>query len=483
MTQSEKQSTPAESNASLLIIVGASEIGRRVARRLGRNWRIRLIDSDARALLQGDRSDDEQLGNVEVIQGDGTSRLVLGRAGADDAAALVAATGDDRANVEIARLARETFRVRRVLAVSHQPATAKEIEALGAEPIDTPSATSAIIIGRLEPTIRPAVGVGLSQGEIVEVTLLGSSPVIGHPLRSLGAREWLVAAVYRDERLLIPHGDTVLQSGDRVVLVGAPSVVPGIAEYFRAGRLIFPLPYGRRLGVVAIGDLPTPFWDEIDYLRSSINAAGVDVFSHEQPTKTRGCLWHVISGKDVLETALTHPGVGCVILPPERAVRVRIPGFRRSAAWTALARARQPVLVARGSFPYRRLVLAALEQAVTKVAAEVAVGLADLLGASLSGVTATPPAFVVGHRAVSEQLDALSAIAVIAQVQRVSLSEHHLFGNPVRRILQHADQNADLLVVGHRSVRPWDFWRINVAGELAVGAHCSSLAVPVPDNR
>jgi Trk K+ transport system NAD-binding subunit len=483
VAQSEIQSTSAESKASLLIVVGASETGRRVASRLGRNWRIRLIDSDAQASSKGDVADGGQPSNVEILQGDGTSRLVLGRAGADEAAALIAATGDDQANVEIARLARETFRVRRVLAISHRPAAAAELEALGAEPIDAPSAIAAILIGRLEPTIRPAVGVGLSQGEIVEVTLLGSSPVIGRPLRLLGAREWLVAAVYRDERLLIPHGDTVLQSGDRVVLVGAPSVVPGIAEFFRAGRLIFPLPYGRRLGVVALGDLSSRFWDEVDYLRSSVKAAGVDVFSQEQPVRENGYLWHVRPGEDVLEAGLTYPGVGCVILPPEKAVRIPILRLRKSAVWTALARARQPVLVARGSFPYQRMALAALENAVTKTTAEVAVGLADLLGASLSGVTATPPAFVVGPRAVSQQLDALSEIAVIAQVQRVPLSEHHLFGNPVRRILQHADQTADLLIVGHRTVPPWAFWRVDVPGELVVGARCSSLVVPAPESR
>lgn len=466
-----------------MIIVGAGETGQGIAARLGLgNWRVRLLDSRPRPSSDQGTVDDASGSGIEILHGDGTSRLVLERAGAGEAAALVAATGDDQVNVEVARLGREVFGTRRVLATFHNPATAAALEAVGAEPIDSPSAIGAIIVGRLEPTIRPAVGVGLNQGEIVEVTLLSSSPVIGSPLRSLGARDWLVAAIYRDERLLVPHGETILQSDDRVVLVGAPSVIPGIAEFFRAGRSIFPLPYGRRLGVVAFGELPATFWAEVEYLRRSVGVAGVDVFSEGALTRDDDYMWHATSDENALRTALGYPGIGCLILPPEKALGVQIARLRLSSTLTALARARQPILIARGSFPYRRMALAALEKAVTKAASEVAVGLADLLGASLSGVTATPPAFVVGPRAVAEQLDALSETAVIAQVQRVRLSEHHLFGNPVRRILQHVDESADLLVVGHRPTSRWTFWRVNVAGELAAGARCSVLAIPTPEN-
>jgi len=479
MVESDARSRSVVSGASLAIVVGAGETGHRVARSLGRgNWHIRLIDAYSQRDAHGETPDDATMPNVEVIQGDGTSRLVLERAGAADASAFVAATGDDDTNVEVARLAREAFGIRRVLALCRSPLARKNLETMGAEPIDVPSAVGSIVVGRLEPTMRPAVGVGLSQGEIVEVTLLGSSPVVGRPLRSLGAREWLVAAVYRDESLLVPHGDTTLEAGDRVVLVGAPSAVTGIAEYFRAGRSVFPLPYGRRLGVVAFGVLTKVFWAEVEYLRQTFNVAGVDVFAEESIGNEFGHSCHVLPRQSLLEAALDHPGIGCLVLPPERDTRLSAIRVRRSKTWSALARTRTPVIVARGTFPYRRLALAALEPETTHGAAEVAVGMAGLLGAALSGITATPPAFVVGHRAVAEQMDALSETAVIAQVQRVPLAEHHLFGNPVRRISEHANTAADLLVVGHQPLSPWSFWKVDVAGELVLGTRCSTLAVP-----
>lgn len=465
-----------------MIIVGAGETGQRIAERIGRTWRIRLVDLKPIAFRDDDALHDSPSSPVEIFQGDGTSRLVLERVGGKEASALVAATGDDAVNIEVARLGHQVFGVRRILAVFHEPAAAVKIEELGAEPIDTPSAAAAIIVGRLEPTIRPAVGVGLSQGEIVEVTLLGSSPVIGRPLRSLGAREWLVAGIYRDERLLVPHGETVFRSGDRVVVVGAPAVVPRIAEYFRAGRSIFPLPYGRRLGVVAAPGLTARFWEEVEYIRSAVNAAGVDVFAAERSTREDEYSWHLTPPEKPLERALAYPGIGCLILPPEKLARLDFLRLRSPATRVALARARQPVLVARGTFPYHRLALAALAKAATKEAAEVAVGLASALNASLSGVTATPPAFVVGARAVAEQLDALSEAAVIAQVQHVPLSEHHLFGNPIRRILQHADDATDLPVVGYRPVRRLAFLGVDVAAELSLGARCSTLTVPISAN-
>lgn len=489
MAQTNVESSTAGSGTPFVIIVGASATARQVAARLGRNWRVCVLDvSTSGDTDQVDPTVDIVVDvaepgvprhPVEVIHGDGTSRLVLERAGVTDAAALVAATSDDQVNLEAARLARDVFGVRRVFAVCRDPSVAASLLTLGAEPIDVTSAVAGLILGQLDPTIRPAVGVGLGQGEIVEVTILGSSPAIGHPLRLLGARDWLVAAVYRKDELLVPHGDTMLESGDRVVLVGAPGVLPAIAEYFRAGTSAFPLPYGRRLGVaVAHDNVPESFWQEVEYLRESTRAAGVDVFAPEQPSEAGGYYWHVTPIEDVVNRAVSQPGVGCVILPPDDVGAHSWLPFVSSPIQAALARACQPVLVARGSFPYKRVLLAALDRAMTKTASDVAVGLAGLLGATLVGITATPPAFVAGLQAVADQMDALEDAAVLAQVHRVPLVEHHLSGNPIRRVVQFAVDDSDFLVVGHEPGSQRAFWKVDVTGEIVLHAQCSVLAVP-----
>lgn len=55
------------------------------------------------------------------------------------------------------------------------------------------------------------------QAEFLEVELLKESPAVGVSLASLGARlphDCVIVAIRRHGTLLIPHGDTVLQTGD-----------------------------------------------------------------------------------------------------------------------------------------------------------------------------------------------------------------------------------------------------------------------------
>lgn len=453
-----------------VIVVGAGALGRRVAERLGAGWTVTFVDIDPR------RGPGEIQG-AAAIQGDGTSRLVLEQAGADQADALLALTADDRTNLETARLAREVFGLRRVLVSVRDPANAGAVEALGAEPIDVHAMTIGTILGRLEPTIRPAVSIGLGQGEIVEVTVLGSSAVIGRPLRYLGAKDWLVAAVYRQERLIVPHGDTILESGDRVVLVGAPSALPSIAEFFRAGASAFPLPYGRRIGVVApaVGD--REFWLEIESLIERSSASGLDVFGPGIDNSLSAHLWHDVPPERAVDEAFAFPGVGCVVLAhQEQSLRQRF-GLSPSYLRAALRQLRVPLLVARGTFPYRRVMLASLDYTATRAAAEVAVGLAALWNAELSGVTACPPAFVAGPRAVAEQLDALAETDQIARVHGVRFAEHHLSGNPIRQIVERANADADLLILGSRIARPLPLVT-DVVYEIAARSRCSILVIP-----
>jgi len=469
-------------DAPLAIVVGAGETGRHLATRLGRNWRVRLLDVNPSPNWTAESAGESPSPFVERVMGDGTSRLVLERAGADEAVALVAATGDDRVNLECARLARDVFQVKRVLAVFHDPRLTPEIEKCGAEPVDAASAVASLLLGHLDPTIRPAVGVGLGQGEIVEVTVLGSSPVIGRPLRLLGARDWLVAAIYRQDQLLVPHGDTLIESGDRVILVGAPSVLPEIAEYFRAGSFGFPMPFGRRLGVVVADDPPDGFWEEVDFLHRHTTAAGVDVFTTSDLIPIKGYSWHAVTDGNPLELALSYPGLGCLIVPSDASQR-RFPVGRPSLLWAALERARRPLWIARGTFPYRTILLAAFDQTETKAASEVAVGLASRWKAALTGATATPPAFVVGPRVIAEQMDVLGETAVLAQVHRVQLSERHLSGNPIQQIIRCASDGMDLLVLGHQPLARWKFWAVDVSGEIAARGGCSTLVIPPLERR
>ncbi|HEX5415914.1 MAG TPA: TrkA C-terminal domain-containing protein [Chloroflexota bacterium] len=479
----EPAPSPDAPERPLVIMVGSGPLARAIAENIGGDWRVLLLDPNAslkpneHVLPEGAQPD------VTIVRADGTSRLVLRRVGAERAGAFVALTADDAVNLEAARLARDIFNIHRVIVVCQSLAAARDAEAMGAEAIDLPLAITQLLQGRLEPTIRPVVGPGMRQGEIVEVTLLPSSPVLGRPLRALGARDWLVGAVYREDRLIIPNGNTCLEAGDRIVLIGSANILPGVADYFRSGVTTFPLPYGRRLAAVATGKLPSIFWDEVEYLRRATRAIGIDVFTAEDLPHDEAFTWHVVEPGRELPDAIASPTSGCLVLPAEELTLPQRLHVSQSLVWRALDRARQPVLIARGTFPYRDLAFAATPDDGAEAAAEVAAGLASLWGESLEVIAAAPPPFVANPRQLRHQREVLAEMLQLGQMRKIHVEERHLTGNPVRTILGAIKENVDLVIVGHRPDGRWTPWNPDIAGEVAVSAPCSALAVPPFEGR
>ena len=63
-------------------------------------------------------------------------------------------------------------------------------------------------------------------------------------------KSWLVAAIYRNGKLLVPHGETIIRAGDEVVVVGEPEILDRELSFLRGGQILFPSQYGIRIGVI-----------------------------------------------------------------------------------------------------------------------------------------------------------------------------------------------------------------------------------------
>jgi len=71
-------------------------------------------------------------------------------------------------------------------------------------------------------------------GEVQEVEI-GAPAAVGTMIRDLALPVGcLIAFIIRDERMIVPHGSTVLEAGDRVTLVGEEKAVAAAAARFRA---------------------------------------------------------------------------------------------------------------------------------------------------------------------------------------------------------------------------------------------------------
>ena len=185
--------------------------------------------------------DADRLDRIDAInesrkhRGDGSSRVVLARAGLEQSDALIAAMNDDESNLEACRIAREAG-ISRVVAVAADPERLPSYRALGVTAI-SPAALGARRI-ELSLETRRVSSMDFAQGraEAAEFRIAHDSPMNGKTLRDLPHRSWVVGAILRGDDLIVPHGDTVLCVDDLVTVIGAGADFGDMVKTFTTGE-------------------------------------------------------------------------------------------------------------------------------------------------------------------------------------------------------------------------------------------------------
>jgi len=203
-----------------VIIVGGGQVGRALATRLeDRGENVVIIEQDAQVVEQTRNA------GFSVKTGNGTDTDVLRSAGAENAKTVVAATGDDDANLLVAQLASSKFDIDRIIARANNPDNVEAFEDLGVRTISSAMATAWAIDNQIE---RPAIAHWMTDvgrvGDVQEVEVTNPD-FLGTPIKEVGPmlpEACLIALVSggSHEDAEVPTADYVLQEGDMVTLLG-----------------------------------------------------------------------------------------------------------------------------------------------------------------------------------------------------------------------------------------------------------------------
>jgi Trk K+ transport system NAD-binding subunit len=475
-----------------IIVIGAGGVTRDLLRRLGELWDVTVIDPEPELLTRA-----AKVRRIKGLQGDGSSRVVLERAGLADADALVAATGDDAVNLEVCRIAKEAGLLR-LAAVAALPERLPQYRELGVPALSPHGLAARQLELNLEPRRISSTAFADGRAEAIEFRIAPDSPVRGAALKDIASETWLVAAVLRDGALIVPHGDTVLQQDDLVTVVGAATDYPLIVRTFTAGEARFPLDFGKRVAVVleSEADLRGPVAEAIALTRNS--SASSVVLVHRRPegltdesqaADLRSLLDAAETMSDGVEVrtrpvdgaplkalpgVVSSESVGVVVLPAPRPgflARLRTVRMLRLAAsvW-------RPVLFSRSSQPYHHIVAPARDTPSGAAAGRAAIDLAFHAKAVVSGVAAVAPTFLAGSDGRDGAVRALALLREEAAVQQVTVRRRLRQGNPVRTIEQAAD-DASLVVLGQSGRAP-SIVRPGVVTHVVGRVPCSVLVVP-----
>jgi len=197
-----------------IMIIGCGRQGTELAKTLCQNeCEITVVDNDPDAF--------KRLGppfHGQVICGDGLDREVLLKGGIERADGLAALTASDDTKIVVARLARQVFRVPRVVARVHDPLKAEIYRRLGVQTV-TPVALGTLRFAELLTfsPLEPIKRLGNGEVGIVEIDVPPN--LIGRTVIELTVpNEIFVVAISRDGTTFMPTLGAIFQEKDVVHL-------------------------------------------------------------------------------------------------------------------------------------------------------------------------------------------------------------------------------------------------------------------------
>ncbi len=203
-----------------IIIVGAGAVGSYLAERLSSGGEDVVVIEDH----EGRAAELQENIDALVLVGNGASVHMLEEAGAADTDLLIAVTSSDGANI-LACYTGTQLGAKTTIARIEDGELREGADRLGVDMIIDPSATAAEELVGIVGFGGASELIQFAEGQLVMVggRVSPNAPITVGPLRHLRLREaewgWVVAALVRDGRTIVAHGDTVVQAGDHALLM------------------------------------------------------------------------------------------------------------------------------------------------------------------------------------------------------------------------------------------------------------------------
>jgi trk system potassium uptake protein TrkA len=207
-----------------IMVLGAGHVAQALVHALHEEHEITVIDVDAQRLAALSNRYD-----VRAVEGDGTSKQVVRRAGAEESDLFVGCSPREEANLICAMLVKRLSKAQTIIrttSAAYLEAWRErqlDVDFMVSPELETANAISAILG---IPAARHTDVFADGKVQIVEFDVpadAGDSALIGRPLREAAIpRDSKVAGLIRGDRMIVPRGEEQILPGDRVVVIAAP---------------------------------------------------------------------------------------------------------------------------------------------------------------------------------------------------------------------------------------------------------------------
>ena len=443
-----------------VIIVGAHGEAKELINRISSGWSISVIDLDQEKLRNFTTNR-----QIDKIQGDATSSLVLKKAGLDEATAIVTLTLSDEVNLEILKIAKQND-ILRLSSIINDSSNIDKFKELDVELVEPDILLARRFEHILEPRRVVSQAFAGGRAEALEIEISSDSPVRGKKLREIGSDYYIVGALLRKGKVIIPHGDTEIETGDLVTIVLQSGAFSNVINLFSGSESRFPLEFGKDIVVVLDNEKNLKNLSESEFFIRNTKATSLKLITKEDLfdnnlESTEETLKAVlkdqefdityknkISNKD-LENFINENSIGTIFYPVEDSISKS----KIKSLISIANKSKIPVLFSRSTYPYKTIGLLINDNFDENSSNAIAFDLSSTMSAKLVGVIINQPTFLQsdGEQKVSDTVQKLQDLALSHEVQ---LDFENFEGNEAK-IFTDQTSSYDLSIIGSNSSQSW----------------------------
>ncbi len=443
-----------------VIIVGAHGEAKELINRISSGWSISVVDLDQEKLRNFSTKR-----QIEKIQGDATSSLVLKKAGLEHTTAVITLTLNDEVNLEILKIAKQN-EIIRLSSVINDSSNSDLYKNLGVEVVEPDILLARRFEHILEPRRVVSQAFAGGRAEAIEIEISSDSPVRGKKLREIGSDYYIVGALLRKGKVIIPHGDTEIETGDLVTIVLQSGAFSNVINLFSGSESRFPLEFGKNILVILENEENLKNLSESEFYTRNTKASSLLVLTREDLfdnnlestddtlkaiLKDQEFEMHLkskISNKDI-ESIVTDSSIGTIFFPVED-------GMSKSKIKSLINisnKSKTPILFSKSTYPYKTIGILLNDDFGESTSNSIAFDLASSLSASLTAVNVSQPKFLQSEESskVSDSIEKLQDLALSHEVQ---LDIENQEGNEAK-IFSEFSSNFDLSIIGAGTSQSW----------------------------
>tara|TARA_A100000164_G_scaffold32436_1_gene24924 strand:- start:30 stop:1433 length:1404 start_codon:yes stop_codon:yes gene_type:complete len=443
-----------------VIIVGAHGEAKELINRISSGWSISVVDLDQEKLRNFSTKR-----QIEKIQGDATSSLVLKKAGLESTTAVITLTLSDEVNLEVLKIAKQN-EIIRLSSVINDDSNTDMYKNLGVEVVEPDILLARRFEHILEPRRVVSQAFAGGRAEAIEIEISSDSPVRGKKLRDIGSDYYIVGALLRKGKVIIPHGDTEIETGDLVTIVLQSGAFANVINLFSGSESRFPLEFGKNILVVLEKEDNLKNLSESEFYTRNTKAVSLLVLTREdlfennlestdetfkailKDQEFEMHLKNKLSNKDI-ENLVADSSIGTIFYPIEDGVSKS----KIKSLINISNKLKTPILFSKSTYPYKTIGILINNDFGESTSNSIAFDLAASLSASLTAVNVSQPKFLQSEES-SKLSDSIEKLQDLALSHEVQLDLDNQEGNEAK-IFSELSTNFDLSIIGSGMNKSW----------------------------